>query len=149
MGISGSVTGTTTYDYGTLAGGVTYYYTVVAYGEIPSGGTDSYVRSIYCSKPGSVTAKSDLNVKATSKKGKVTLKWSKITGTSGVKYTIYRSTKAKGKYAKIGTTKKTSFTDKKSKKGKTYYYKVAVTSGKNALKADFTVASPAKKVKAK
>ena len=148
-GVPNSIVGTSAYDYADLAGGVTYYYTVRAYGEVPSGGTDSYVYSVQCSKPAAVTAKAALNVKATSKKGKVTLKWTKIEGASGVKYTIYRSTKAKGKYTKIGTTKKTSFTDKKSKKGKTYYYKVEVSSGKSALKSDISVISAPKKVKAK
>lgn len=147
-GIVNSVTGTTAYDYADLASGVTYYYVVVACGEVGSS-ADSAVYSRYCAKPASVTASADLAIKATSKKGKVTLKWDKIAGASGVKYTIYRSTKAKGKYTKLGTTKKTSFTDKKSRKGATYYYKVEVSSGKNALKADFTVTSPAKKVKAK
>lgn len=59
-----------------------------------------------------------------SKSKKVTLKWSKVSGTT--KYRIYRATSKNGKYTKIATvsSSKRSYTDKSVKKGKTYYYKV-------------------------
>lgn len=147
-GVYGSIVGTSAYDFsGDMAAGVTYYYTVQAFGEVPSGQNDSPIYSVYCSKPAQVVAKTGLDFTATSKKGKVTLTW-KAMENGKVTYTIYRATSAKGKYAKIGTSKKPTFTDKKSKKGKTYYYKIQAT-GTNGLKADVDVTGPAKKVKAK
>ncbi len=55
-------------------------------------------------------------------KGKVTVKWKKVSGVS--RYAVYKAVKKNGTYHKLGTTKKLSFADKKVKKGKTYYYKV-------------------------
>lgn len=141
-GVSGSIVGNSAYDYADLPAGVTYYYTVKAYGD-----KNGYTSSIQCSKPAEVLVKTGLGFSAKSKKGKVTLKWTAMKGAS-VKYTIYRGSKAKGKFTKLGTSKKPTFTDKKSKKGKTYYYKIQVT-GKNGYKADIDVTSSAKKVKAK
>lgn len=147
LDVSGSVIGTSAYDFADLDAGVKYYYYVIAYADTPDGRTDSRISSEGCSKPASVVYAAGMTIKATSKKGKVTLKWDKVSGAK--QYTIYRATKKNGPYTKIGTAKKATFTDKKSKKGKTYYYKVAVTSGKNARKADIKAESAAKKVKAK
>lgn len=66
----------------------------------------------------------------------VTLKWKKISDSSG--YEIYRSTSKNGTYKRVTKTKKasvTSWQDKSVKAGKTYYYKVRaykVSSGKTA-----------------
>lgn len=61
-------------------------------------------------------------VKGSSKSGKVTVKWRKVSKAGG--YRIYRSTSGKGRYKKAGDTKKNTYTDKNVKKKKTYYYKV-------------------------
>ena len=65
-------------------------------------------------------------VSATVSKGKVTVKWEKVTGAQ--KYNVYRKT-ANGSWAKIATTSKTTFVDKTAKKGVTYKYTVRAVSG--------------------
>jgi hypothetical protein len=130
-------------DRGNLRTGVTYYYYVQAFGE--NGDTISGY-----SKPASICYKISPSIKKlTAKKGKVTIKITKVNGAS--KYEIYRSTKKNKGFEKIGTTKKnsTSYVDKTVKKGKKYYYKV-VAIGTNGLKADFASgASKVKSIKAK
>ncbi len=150
-GETGSVVGTSAYDYAQLDSGVKYYYYVVAFGD-----TDSYVYSLASNKgsaygsgkPASITLKSSIKItKITNKKkGQAVVKWSKLSG--GKKYYVYRSNKKKGGYKLIATTKKNTYTDKKLKKGKTYYYKI-VAVGTNPLKADYTVISSVKRIKIK
>ena len=153
--VSGSVTGTSAVDYADLPAGVTYYYTVVAYGEIPNAGKDSPVSSVQTSKAAKIVAGglSSISVKNT-KKGKVTVTFNAVEGAK--KYTIYRATKKNGKYTKVATVKVTkknknkkslSYTGKAVKK-KTYYYKV-VAEGTNALKADMDIESATLKIKVK
>lgn len=128
--------------------GVTYYYYVVAYKKAAAFAyTDDYGYDDYYdyrdgtttisgkSKAASVTVKATAPKKTTLKsakaaKGKVTLKYKKVTGADG--YDIYRSaSKTKG-YEAVGAASgetKVSYVDKNSKnnkikKGKTYYYKV-------------------------
>lgn len=64
-------------------------------------------------------------VKQTTLKGKKALKvsWKACTA-DGVKYQVWKSTKANSGYKKVTTTAKTSFTTSKVSKGKTYYFKV-------------------------
>ena len=134
---------------------MTYYYTVVAYGEIPNAGKDSPVSSVQTSKAAKIVAGglSSVSVKNT-KKGKVTVTFNAVEGAK--KYTIYRATKKNGKYTKVATVKVTkknqnksilSYTGKATKK-KTYYYKV-VAEGTNALKADMDIESATMKIKVK
>lgn len=154
-GINGSVTGTTAYDYADFPSGVTYYYTVVAYGEAPVAGTDSPVSSNQVAKAAKVTADGINTVTLkNSKKGKVTVAFNTVPGAK--KYTVYRSMKKGGKYTKVATVKVTkknknkkslSYTGKAVKK-KTYYYKV-VAEGTNELKADMNIESAVKKIKVK
>ena len=154
-GINGSVTGTTAYDYADFPSGVTYYYTVVAYGEAPVAGTDSPVYSNQVAKAAKVTADGINTVTLkNSKKGKVTVTFNTVPGAK--KYTIYRATKKNGKYTKVTTVKVTkknknkktlSYTGKAAKK-KTYYYKVTA-EGTNGLKADMNIESAVKKIKVK
>ena len=62
--------------------------------------------------------------------GKVTVKWSKVSGASS--YTVYRKTYSNGKWSgwsKIGTTKNTYYNDTKVSSGKYYKYTVRATSG--------------------
>lgn len=67
------------------------------------------------------------NVKATAKKGSITVKWKRCSNAN--KYIIYRSTKKSSGFKKIATTNKASYVDKKSlKKGKTYYYKIKAST---------------------
>lgn len=154
-GVTGSVVGTTAYDYEDVPAGVTYYYTVQAYGETPMAGTDSNVYSVMSSKAAKVTADGINTVTLkNSKKGKVTVTFNTVPGAK--KYTVYRSMKKGGKYTKVATVKVTkknknkkslSYTGKAVKK-KTYYYKV-VAEGTNELKADMKIESAVKKIKVK
>lgn len=153
-GIYGSVTGTTAYDYADFPSGVTYYYTVVAYGEAPVAGTDSRVCSDQVAKAAKITVNGIDTMSVKAKKGKVTVTFNAVKGAT--KYTVYRATKKNGKFEKVGTVKVTkknknkanlSYTGKAAKK-KTYYYKV-VAEGTNGLKADLNAESPVKKIKVK
>lgn len=152
-GIYGSVAGTTAYDYADFPSGVTYYYTVVAYGEAPVAGTDSRVCSNQVAKAAKITVNGIDTMSVKAKKGKVTVTFNAVKGAS--KYTVYRTTKKNGKFEKVGTVKVTkknknkanlSYTGKAAKK--TYYYKV-VAEGTNGLKADLNAESPVKKIKVK
>lgn len=153
--IEDSVVGTTAYDYADFPAGVTYYYTVVAYGEAPVDGNDSNVCSNQVVKAAKVTANGiDAVTVKNSKKGKVTVTFNTVPGAK--KYTVYRSMKKGGKYTKVATVKVTkknkskkalSYTGKAVKK-KTYYYKV-VAEGTNELKADMNIESAVKKIKVK
>ena len=153
--IKGSVTGTSAVDYADFPAGVTYYYTVVAYGEAPVASEDSHVSSNQVAKAAKVTADGINTVTLkNSKKGKVTVTFNTVPGAK--KYTIYRATKKNGKYTKVATVKVTkknknkkslSYTGKAVKK-KTYYYKV-VAEGTNELKADMNIESAVKKIKVK
>ncbi len=154
-GVTGSVVGTTAYDYEDVPAGVTYYYTVQAYGgkhrwpeRIPT-----YIRLCLPRLP-KVTADGINTVTLkNSKKGKVTVTFNTV---RAQKYTVYRSMKKGGKYTKVATVKVTkknknkkslSYTGKAVKK-KTYYYKV-VAEGTNELKADMKIESAVKKIKVK
>lgn len=150
-GETGSVTKTTAYDRAQLKSGVTYYYTVCAYGEkgtriasyMSYGSGTQYASG----KPASILYGVKIAAKLkNNKKGIVTVSYNKVKGAKT--YQIYRAEKKNGKYTLIGTTKKTTFADKKAKKKKTYYYKVVV-NGKNALLADFKTQSSAVKIKVK
>ena len=153
--IKGSVTGTSAVDYADFPAGVTYYYTVVAYGEAPVASEDSHVSSNQVAKAAKVTADGINTVTLkNSKKGKVTVTFNTVPGAK--KYTVYRSMKKGGKYTKVATVKVTkknknkkslSYTGKAVKK-KTYYYKV-VAEGTNELKADMNIESAVKKIKVK
>ena len=138
-GVTGSIVGTTAYDYE----------------ETPMAGTDSNVYSVMSSKAAKVTADGINTVTLkNSKKGKVTVTFNTVPGAK--KYTVYRSMKKGGKYTKVATVKVTkknknkkslSYTGKAVKK-KTYYYKV-VAEGTNELKADMKIESAVKKIKVK
>ena len=54
--------------------------------------------------------------------GKVTVKWSRVSGASG--YFVYRAAKKTGRYVKVKSIKSKSWTNTRLKKGKYYYYKV-------------------------
>lgn len=157
LGIEGSVAGTSAVDRAQLSEGVTYYYSVAAFGEkntqiasyitTSKEGDDS--RYILASgKPASVVFNKNIVITSAknSKKGQAVIKYSKVNRAK--KYIIYRAAKKNGEFKKIATSKKTSYTDKKVKKGKTYYYKVSAI-GTNKEKAYMEVTSSAKKIKIK
>lgn len=153
LGEDGSVIGTSAIDRAQLLDGVTYYYSVVAFGEkdteIASYVTTTVRKRAYAtSKPASVVFNKDLKISSikNSKKGQVAIKYNKVSDAK--QYVIYRADKKNGEFKKIGTSKKTSYTDKKAKKGKTYYYKVVAT-GTNKAKANMEVTSSVKKIKVK
>ena len=106
--------------------GKTYYYKVRAYNNYEFEGYD---RTSYGKYSSAVKGRPQLaKVKKLSLKtgsGKVTVKWSKVSGASG--YKIYRSTKKSGGYKCVKTIKKGStvkYVNKNLKKGRNYYYKV-------------------------
>lgn len=157
MGVWDSVVGTSAVDRAQLLEGVTYYYSVVAFGEkgtqiasyVTTNVANRYNNDIFAtSKPASVVFNADLKIASlkNSKKGQVVVKYNKVN--SAKQYVIYRAEKKNGTYKKLGTSKKTSYTDKKAKKGKTYYYKVVAT-GTNGAKANLEVTSSVKKIKVK
>lgn len=150
LGEGGSIAGTSAVDRAQLLDGVTYYYSVVAFGEKDTE-IASYVTTsgrYATSKPASVVFNKDLKISSikNSKKGQVAIKYNKVSDAK--QYVIYRADKKNGEFKKIGTSKKTSYTDKKAKKGKTYYYKVVAT-GTNKAKANMEVTSSVKKIKVK
>ena len=153
LGESDSIIGTSAIDRAQLLEGVTYYYSVVAFGEknteIASYVTSTGSKFAYAtSKPASVVFNRDLKISSikNSKKGQVAVKYNKVKDAK--QYVIYRADKKNGTFKKIGTSKKTSYTDKNVKKGKTYYYKVVAT-GTNKAKANMEVTSSVKKIKVK
>lgn len=153
LGEDDSIIGTSAIDRAQLLDGVTYYYSVVAFGEkdteIASYVTSTGSKFAYAtSKPASVVFNKDLKISSikNSKKGQVAIKYNKVKDAK--QYVIYRADKKNGEFKKIGTSKKTSYTDKKVKKGKTYYYKVVAT-GTNKAKANMEVTSAVKKIKVK
>lgn len=76
----------------------------------------SYASVYAATKPAAPT------VKATTKYGKVTLNWKKVSGATG--YRIRYKTSKNGSWKTLKITKKTSFTSKELKYGKTYWFKV-------------------------
>lgn len=113
----------TSYTNTTASAGSTYYYKVRAIGYDGREGSYSAIkeRTCDCARP-VVTAGNN----ATS--GKVTLKWTAVTGAKS--YAIYRSTSIDGTYTKMYTTTSTSYTNSTSKGGVTYYYKVYALSSR-------------------
>ncbi len=106
----------TSYTVKKLKAGTTYKFAVKAYTK--DGGTIWAASSVSfktCTKPANPAPT------ATSSGGKVTIKWSKVTGATG--YVIYMQNES-GNYNKLGSTKNTSYTKKSLKKGKTYYFRV-------------------------
>jgi len=74
-----------------------------------------------------IAAVEGIKIKANSsaKKGSITVKWTVDEEVEGVKYQVYKSTKAQKGYKKSITTSKTTFKNTKNlKKGTRYYYKV-------------------------
>ena len=74
-----------------------------------------------------IAAIEGLKIKANSsaKKGSITVKWTVSEEVEGVKYQVYKSTKAQKGYKKSITTSKTSFKNTKNlTKGTRYFYKV-------------------------
>lgn len=113
----------TSYTNTSASAGSTYYYKVRAIGYDGRAGSYSAIkeRTCDCARP-VVTAGNN----ATS--GKVTLKWTAVTGAKS--YAIYRSTSIDGTYTKMYTTTSTSYTNSTSKGGVTYYYKVVALSSR-------------------
>ena len=113
----------TSYTDTTAKSGVYYIYTVRAKNEAGLSGYNSTglkIKFLATPKLSSVASGS----------GKVTVKWSKVTGASS--YTVYRKTYSNGKWSgwsKIGTTKNTYYNDAKVSSGKYYKYTVRATSG--------------------
>ena len=120
---SGLSASATSYTDTTAKSGVYYIYTVRGVNEVGKGSYNSTglkIKFLATPKLSSVANGS----------GKVTVKWSKVTGASS--YTVYRKTYSNGKWSgwsKIGTTKNTYYNDAKVSSGKYYKYTVRATSG--------------------
>jgi biopolymer transport protein ExbD len=109
--------------------GQRYYFKAVAVNETGDTSAESEVVNKF-QVPAQVTS-----LKATSKKGQVTLKWKKVTGAK--KYFIYMSKNGKTGWKKVGTATKNTFVYKKGKVGQKLYFKVlAVTA--NGKKGEFS-----------
>lgn len=101
--------------------GTTYLYTVKATdGKVYSGYNTSGWKIKFLSAPGVSSASAS--------KGKVAVKWAKVSGAS--QYEVYRKA-GSGSWSKVATVKSssTSYTDKKVKKNTTYSYRVRAVSG--------------------
>ena len=112
----------TTYTYNGKAG-TKYYFKVQAVNEAGETSAESeLVNKVQV--PAQVTS-----LKATTKKGQVTLKWKKVTGAK--KYVIYMSKNGKSGWKKIGTATKNTFVYKKGKVGAKLYFKVQALTANN------------------
>ena len=139
---SGTITATSAIDAAILPEGVTYYYTVVAYGPYDAL-TKSFGDGERSSKPAKYTSPSGIKITTTSvKKGKA-MSWTAPVYSK--KYYIYRAKKKNGTYTLVGTSKKPSFKDKKAKKG-TWFYKIVAENG-NTYGADSASAPTKVKIK--
>lgn len=137
--------------------GVKYYYYVVAvkrgtaYQIKDSGDTiESGNSAAAAATITNVTVAKTKFTSGKAAKGKVSLKWKKVTGAAG--YEVYRSTKKGSGYTKLATVTKGSIvklTDKTAKAGKTYYYKVRAYKTNEAGVEVYAAYSAAKAVKAK
>lgn len=140
--------------------GVKYYYYVVACKTGKAYNTTDTYDGSYKGNSGGSKAASVLisettvkkptlkSVKAT--KGKVTLKWKKVSGAQG--YVVYRSTKKKSGYQIIATISKGStvkYVDKTAKAKTKYYYKIRAIKYNEAGATTFSSYSKVKSVKAK
>ncbi len=112
----------TTYTYSGKAG-TKYFFKVQAVNE--AGETSAESDAINkVQLPTQVTS-----LKATSKKGQVTLKWKKVNGAK--QYFIYMSKNGKTGWKKVGTTTKNTFVYKKGKTGQKLYFKVQALTANN------------------
>ena len=81
---------------------------------------------------GAKSLKASVTVSNNTQSGSPVLKWNT---NSGVKYTVYRSTKKSGTYSKVYTTSGGSFKNTSAFPGKTYYYKVKSVLTKRNISA--------------
>ncbi len=112
----------TTYTH-TGKAGTKYFFKVVAVNAdgVESAESDSVNKF---QVPAQVTS-----LKATSKKGQVTLKWKKVTGAK--RYFIYMSKNGKTGWKRVGTATKNTFVYKKGKAGQKLYFKVLALTANN------------------
>ena len=103
--------------------GAKYFFKVVAVNEAGTESAESDPVNKF-QVPAQVTS-----LKATTKKGQVTLKWKKVTGAK--KYVIYMSKNGKTGWKKIGTVTKNTFVYKKGTVGKKLYFKVQALTANN------------------
>ncbi len=86
------------------------------------------------------------SVSATAGKGKVTVKWSGVSGAQ--KYKVYRSLSKSSGYKLVKTTTSKSYTNTGLKKGKRYYYKVkAVRTSRGTIYGAYSTAKRSGTVK--
>ena len=119
----------------TSAPGKTYYYKVVAVGEVGRSTEPAGLKLVgKCAQP-VATADTDLTG------GKPVITWEAVSGAK--KYEIWRATSEDGKYTKVGTSTKLTYTDTKATPGNTYYYKVVAAGSKSAYNSEKSKATQA------
>lgn len=125
-----------------LTPGTAYRFAVKAYRQPQNGKqveSQSYASLYTATNPNAV------KFKATPKKKKAVLKWSKVKGATG--YTVYYKTKTKGSWKKLKSTRGTSYTKNKLKSGATYFF--TVKAYKTYKGKTYTSSFQSKKIKIK
>ena len=126
----------TSYTNTTANAGYNYYYKVRAIGFDGKAGSFSAIKNRICD-----CARPVITAGNNATTGKVTLKWSAVTGAKS--YAIYRCSSIDGTYSKMYTTTNTSYTNTTSKGGQTYYYKVyALSSSTSYADSAATLVGP-------
>jgi len=119
----------TSYVDDTASVGKTYYYKLVAMGNVGKSAETAYVKlSCKCGTP-EITVENGTT-------GKPVISWEKISGAK--KYTVYRATSETGKYSKLGTTTKLTYTDSKAKTGTQYFYKVIANASSSTYNSGYS-----------
>ena len=120
----------TSYVDASVAAGKTYYYKLVALGQVGKSAETPYVKLTgKCALP-------EIVVSVNESSGKPVITWEKISGAK--KYTVYRATSETGKYKKLGTTTKLSYTNSKASVGTTYYYKVIANASSSKYNSGYS-----------
>ena len=121
---------TTGYTDTSVTPGKTFYYKLVAVGQVGKSVETAYVKvSGKCAIP-------MISVSVNESSGKPVITWEKVSGAK--KYTVYQATSETGKYKKLGTTTKLTYTDSKATVGTTYYYKVIANASSSSNNSKYS-----------
>jgi len=115
------------------APGKTYYYKVIAVGQVSKSSDPTALKLVGKCAQTTVAAETDLT------SGKPVITWEAVSGAK--KYEVYRATSENGKYSKVGTVAKLTYTDTKAAPGKTYYYKVIAMASSSSSKSAMSEAT--------
>ena len=113
----------------TAVAGTTYYYKVVALGQVSKSGESTAIKlTATCAVP-------EANNTIDQKTGRPMIYWETVDGAKS--YDVYYATSATGTFKKLGNTKSTSYIDTKISVGATRYYKVRAVGKKSAANSSF------------